>query len=373
MLFWVSAALLTIICAAAALFPLMRGAARAYAPEGHDLEVYKDQLAKIARDRRVGGISEADAGTAEAEVARRILKAASEGKTAQAPPPFRFVRIAALAIASLLPIASWGAYLRLGAPDVPDQPVASRQNPDPADSIETLVAKAEAHLAKNPDDGRGWDVLAPIYSRMGRYSEASRAYSRAIVLNRPSAARESGLGEALTGAAGGSVTQEAKAAFARSLALDPAEPKARLFLAMGLAQEGKAAEAKAALEDQLASTPANAPWRPAVERALASLEKSSIGKIERGPSQDQADAAAKMSGEDRIAMIETMVAGLAERLKANPDNLPDWQKLIRSYLVLGKKDDALAALENAQLAFKQDSAKQGEIRAFAKELGLTGS
>jgi cytochrome c-type biogenesis protein CcmH len=283
------------------------------------------------------------------------------------------MRASALAIAALLPIASWGAYMQLGAPELADQPIALRQSPDPADSIETLVAKAEAHLAKNPDDGRGWDVIAPIYARMGRFDEAVKAYSRAIELNKASAPRESGLGEALAGAAGGRVTPEARSAFERAIALDPNEPKARLFIAMGLAQEGRTAEAKTALEAQLASSPADAPWRPVVERALASLEKSSAGKIAKGPSQEDVDAAAQMSGGDRMAMIETMVAGLAERLKTNPDNVSDWQKLIRSYVVLGKKDEALKALENAQIAFKQDSAKQGEIRAFAKEIGLTGS
>jgi cytochrome c-type biogenesis protein CcmH len=373
MLFWVSAALLTMICAAAALFPLMRGTARADGSASHDLEVYKDQLAELARDRSAGVISAADAGTAEAEVARRILKAASESETAPRLAQAQFTRASALAIAAILPIASWGAYMQLGAPDLADQPIVSRQSPDPADSIETLVAKAEAHLAKNPDDGRGWDVIAPIYARMGRYDEAVRAFSRAIDINKSSALRESGLGEALAGAAGGKVTAEAKSAFKRAVALDPNEPKARLFIAMGLAQEGRTAEAKAALEAQLSSSPAGAPWRPVVERALASLQMSAAGKIEKGPTEEEADAAAQMSGGDRMAMIETMVAGLAEKLKANPENMPDWQKLIRSYLVLGKKDEALKALENAQIAFKQDSVKQGEIRAFAKVLGLTGS
>jgi cytochrome c-type biogenesis protein CcmH len=373
MLFWVSAAFLTCVCACAALFPLMRSAAGADRRESHDLEVYKDQLKEIARDQTAGIMSADDAQTAEIEVSRRILKAASQSRAAQAAAPARLARVSALVIAALLPIVSWGAYMRLGTLDLPDQPIALRQTPDAADSIETLVAKAEAHLAKNPDDGRGWDVLAPIYARMGRFDEAVTAYSRAIELNKSSSARESGLGEALAGAAGGKVTPDARSAFARALTLDPNEPKARLFMAMGLAQEGKTAEAKAALENQLASSPANAPWRPVVERALASLQKSAAGKIAKGPSQDQVDAAAKMSGGDRTAMVETMVAGLAERLKANPDNVSDWQKLIRSYLVLGKKDDAVKALENAQTAFKQDTAKQDAIRAFAKELGLTGS
>ena len=171
----------------------------------------------------------------------------------------------------------------------------------------------------------------------------------------------------------GKITAEAQAAFGRALALDPKEPKARLFLAMGLIQQGKTTEAKSALEVQLAAAPPNAPWRPAIENALASLEKPIAGKIAKGPTQEEADAAAQMSGEDRLAMIESMVAGLAAKVKQNPDNVSDWQKLIRSYVVLGKKDDALKALGDAQIAFKQDLAKQGEISDFAKELGLTGS
>ena len=371
MLFWVAAAALTILCVAAALAPFMRGTSRADAPADHDLEVYKDQLAEIDRDSAAGLIARDDAATARTEVARRILKVSAETGGGAAAPAVTLGRMSALAVAVLLPVISWGAYSMLGAPEIPDQPIAARENPGD-NSIDALVAKAEAHLAKNPDDGRGWDVLAPIYARMGRYDAAVSAFSQAIKLNTPTAARESGLGEALTGAAGGKVSAQAKAAFSRALALDPKEPKARLFLAMGLVQEGRTSEAKAALEKQLAEAPADAPWRPVIVNALASLEKSSQGKIAKGPSEAEMDAASQMSGEDRTAMIETMVAGLAERLKTNPDNMSDWQRLIRSYFVMGRKDEALKALENAQIAFKDDGAKQGEIRAFAKELGLSG-
>ncbi len=372
MLFWVAAAILTLVCVAAALAPFTRKSSRVDTPADHDLEVYKDQLAEIDRDGAAGLIAQDDAKTARAEVARRILKVSAEAGVGAAAPAVTLGRMSALAVAVLLPVISWGAYSMLGAPEIPDQPIAARENPGD-NSIDALVAKAEAHLAKNPDDGRGWDVLAPIYSRMGRFDDAVKAYSQAAKLNPSSAARESGLGEALTGAAGGKVTAEAKAAFQRALTLDASEPKAQLFLAIALVQEGKTTEAKAALETQLAASAADAPWRPIIVNALASLEKSAGGKIAKGPSQAEMEAAAEMSGEDRTAMIETMVAGLAERLKANPDNMSDWQKLIRSYAVLGKKDEALKALENAQTAFKDDGAKQGEIRAFARELGLGGS
>src|SRR5690606_11432512 len=115
---------------------------------------------------------------------------------------------------------------------------------NPADSsIEELVARAEAHLAANPSDGRGWDVVAPIYLRMQRFSDSATAYRNAIRLDGNSAARQAGLGEAIANAAGGIVSTDAQAAFEAALKLDPSDAKANFYLAMGLAQEGRSEEA----------------------------------------------------------------------------------------------------------------------------------
>src|SRR5690606_12859249 len=135
-------------------------------------------------------------------------------------------------------------------------------------TVDELVARAEAHLAANPQDGRGWDVLAPIYARLSRFDEAVTAYSNAIRLDGASAGRESGLGEALAGVAGGMVTAEAQAAFSRALQLEPGQPKARFFLASALAQEGKVAEALEAWQAMMITLPPDSPWRGAVAQAV---------------------------------------------------------------------------------------------------------
>ena len=109
MLFWVAAAVLTLACVAAALLPFLRTPAHVDAASGHDLEVYKDQLAEIERDSAAGLIAKDDAETARAEVARRILKVSAETGGA-ATPTHSFGRISALAVAALLPVISWGAY-----------------------------------------------------------------------------------------------------------------------------------------------------------------------------------------------------------------------------------------------------------------------
>ena len=63
--------------------------------------------------------------------------------------------------------------------------------------LDNLVAQVEAHLEKNPDDGRGWEVVAPVYMRLGRFDDAVKAWRNALRLNGASADREADLGEAL--------------------------------------------------------------------------------------------------------------------------------------------------------------------------------
>jgi cytochrome c-type biogenesis protein CcmH len=376
MLFWVIAALLTLGASLAVLLPLAGRTVVRAADGAHDLEVYRDQLAELDRDAARGLIQPADAGEARAEIARRILKA---DKTAAAAKTENGRSARALGMAAVLavPLASWGIYAAIGSPDLPSQPLAARLEKNPAEAtVDELIARAEAHLAANPDDGRGWDVLAPIYSRLGRYGEAVTAYRNAIRLDGASGTRESGLGEALAGAAGGMVTAEAQAAFSRALELEPGQPKASFFLASALAQEGKVAEALSAWQAMMIALPADSPWRNAVaqaEQGANSRLAAAGNEAAPGPTEDEIDAAANMSAEGRSAMIEQMVAGLDERLRQNPGDVEGWQRLVRSYHVLGRPDEARDALKRGMEALGEDSAEGKKLTEFSGSIGLTAA
>jgi cytochrome c-type biogenesis protein CcmH len=376
MLFWVIAALLTLGASLAVLLPLAGRTVVRAADGAHDLEVYRDQLAELDRDAARGLIQPADAGEARAEIARRILKA---DKTAAAAKTENGRSARALGMAAVLavPLASWGIYAAIGSPDLPSQPLAARLEKNPAEAtVDELIARAEAHLAANPDDGRGWDVLAPIYSRLGRYGEAVTAYRNAIRLDGASGTRESGLGEALAGAAGGMVTAEAQAAFSRALELEPGQPKASFFLASALAQEGKVAEARSAWQAMMIALPADSPWRNAVaqaEQGANSRLAAAGNEAAPGPTEDEIDAAANMSAEGRSAMIEQMVAGLDERLRQNPGDVEGWQRLVRSYHVLGRPDEARDALKRGMEALGEDSAEGKKLTEFSGSIGLTAA
>lgn len=376
MLFWVIAAILTLGASLAVLLPLAGGPKRGSASSDHDLEVYRDQLSELDRDVARGQIQPAEAEEARAEIARRILRLDNAADKAAPRQPSMATRLVATAAVLAVPLVSWGLYSQLGSPDLPSQPLSERLAKNPADSsVDELVARAEAHLAANPSDGRGWDVLAPIYLRMQRFSDAVTAYRNAIRLDGDSAARQAGLGEAIASAAGGIVSADAQAAFEAALKLDPANPKASFYLAMGMAQEGRIEEATAGWQKMLAALPQDSPWRGAVEQALAESARRSVasGVPAKGPDAGDVDAASSMSPQDREAMINTMVAGLDEKLRQNPRDAEGWMQLIRSYVVLGKADQARDALNRGIAVFGSDSDEAKKFTAFAVSLGLTAT
>lgn len=374
MSFWLVAALLTFLACVPLLWPFRQGAAAA-GERGHDVEVYRDQLRELERDMRRGVIGAAEAGEARAEIGRRLLKAA-DGADTSGGGRRGFGRLVASVAVLSVPLVAWGGYALTGSPAMPDQRLAERMSRNPAEnSVQELIARAEQHLAQNPSDGRGWEVLAPIYMRTGQTADAVIAWRNAILLNGASATREAGLGEALTAAAGGMVTAEAEEAFGRALALDPAEPRARFFSGLALMQDGAAAEAAAVWRAMAQALPADSPWQDVVGRALASAGEASAGEAPGGAadglSADDVAAVRQMAPQDRAAMIEGMVASLDARLRENPADAEGWQRLLRSYMVLGKPKEAADALERGVAALGAGTPAAAALAEFAAGIGVS--
>ncbi len=371
MLFWIVAASLTLGACLAVMAPLARRAPATAADEAHDLEVYRDQLAELEREVAEGLIDPVEAGQARAEIGRRVLKASAAVERQSGGRSRSLVAraVGALAILSI-PLVSWGLYATIGSPGLPAQPLQARLERDPAaSSVIELVARAEAHLAANPGDARGWDVIAPVYVRMGRAGEAVNAYRKAIGIDGETAQRQTGLGEALVAVAGGLVTAEAQEAFERALEIEPGSPRARFFLATGLAQEGRDDEALAIFQAMAAELPQDSPWHAV---AVEALQDAGVAIAAAAPGPDARDmaAAADMSDADRDAMIEGMVASLDARLRAEPGDAEGWQRLVRSYVVLGREDAARDALDRALAALGRDSEAGVQLLALADGLGI---
>jgi cytochrome c-type biogenesis protein CcmH len=367
MTLWFVFALMTAAAIFAVLWPLgQRGAPRSDASE---TTVYKDQLSEIDRDLAAGLIGPPEAEAARVEIGRRLLAAADHQRAPPTASSIKLRRIAALLALVGLPILSMAFYLPLGSPRLGDFPLAERaRSTDVNQPFDNLVAQVEAHLEKNPTDGRGWNVLAPVLVRLGRYDDAVRAFRNSITYNGDSAARRADLGEALTGAAGGVVTSEAKAEFEHAVAMDADEVKARYFLGLAAEQDGRRDDAAAAWRAMLEKAPADAPWRPLVQAALIRVGGSAVPAL-----PDSAMAAAKdMSETDRTAMIHGMVERLATRLKQNGGDVEGWLRLVRAYMVMGDRDKAKGAQSDARAAVANDAERLRQLNEGLKNLGLDG-
>lgn len=357
---WFALALMTLVAAAAVLWPLSR---RSNLVGGSDVEVYRDQLAEIERDRGLGLLPAGEANAARAEVARRLLAAADQDGMPAKHTAGNRRAVAVLALVGM-PVLAAGFYSVLGSPSLPSAPLSARLNkPMEQRSIEGLIAEVERRLEANPEDRRGWEVLAPVYQRLGRYDDLVKARRAVLRLAGASAARESDLGEALVYLANGIVTAEARETFQRALALDSKDARARYFVGLAFEQEGKPEEALAIWQTLLADAPADAPWLPVVQRAIARVAPE-------GPTADQMVAAEGLPPAERTVMVRGMVERLAARLAKEGGDEEAWLRLIRAYVVLNEKESARKAAQDARRAANGDEKRLKRIDDFVKSLGL---
>jgi cytochrome c-type biogenesis protein CcmH len=357
---WLAIAAMTAAAIFAVLLPLSRPTPAAAAEM--DVAVYKDQLAEIGRDAEAGLIGAAEAEAARVEVSRRLIAASERGAASAGEGATRRRRMVAVGAILVIPAVAAVAYGLKGQPGYSGQPLAERQRSAPAPTdMAGLIARIEAHLAANPGDGRGWEVVAPVYLRLGRVPDAVRARSNALRILGATADREADLAEAQTLAAGGVVTAEAKAGFERAVALGPGHPKAGYFIGLAAEQDGRPEEARALWAKLVTEAPAGAPW--------IGLLQAEIARLGGTPAPAAAPSAPPAAPPD----IRAMVDGLAARLASDGSDFEGWMRLVRSYVVLGEAAKAREAAANARQRFAGEADKIGRLDGLVSELGIGGS
>ncbi|CAL8981425.1 Formate-dependent nitrite reductase complex subunit NrfG [Rhodoplanes serenus] len=359
-------ALMTTVALGAALWPLLRRPAPPRA--GDDVAVYRDQLDEIERDLAAGVLAPAEAEAARVEVSRRLIAAAEAAPSDSAAPPRAapLVRRVAAAVLVALPLAGLGYYLATGSPELPGQPLAERlarlqagqgSATDENAAMAAMIPRVEAHLRSNPDDGRGWAVLAPAYMRLERFDDAAKAYRNTIRLLGETGDRVADLGEALVGQAGGTVTAAAKQQFERALVLDREHVSAAYYLGLAARQEGRPDEARRIWQALLDRAPADAPWTGFVRTALAGLDGA------------EEDVPRALTDEQR-AMVRGMIDQLAAKLRQNGGDVDGWLRLVRAHMVMREPDKARAALAEARKALADAPDKLVRLDAEVRSLRI---
>ena len=356
-------ALMTGAAVMSALRPLSRR--QLAAPDGDvDVRFYEQQLTEIERELAGERISREEADAARAEAGRRLLRASGmdQPRTASATgePALRRRRAAAAFALSIVPIVGLAVYGALGSPRLalPQEPSVSAA---PGSDLRTALLQIQDHLRLEPGDLRGWDIVAPIYLRLGQLEEAGTAYANALRLGGDTVERLTGFGEALVSQADGTVGTDAADAFGRVLKLDPNSPQARFYLALAAEQAGNLSAARTGYAAVLRDAPEGAPWISTVQARLAGLP----GQMPAAPGG--------LNAQSVTPAIAGMVSSLDQRLQASGGSEGEWGRLVRSYVVLGQRDEALDRLRRAKMALAADPGADGRLDQLARDLGLVVS
>ncbi|MFL5296122.1 MAG: c-type cytochrome biogenesis protein CcmI [Phenylobacterium sp.] len=338
--FWAAAGLLS---AATAILLLVRaGRAAGQAPADTSQLFYRRQLAEIGdlADRGLLGASERKG--AEAEAGRRLLAAADAPAAAWSGEGHRNLVLAAAIAAPALAVA---LYLGLGAPGRADQPFAGRLAQWRAADPQTLApqemaAVLGALVKERPNDPEGYRFLALANGASDNPGQAVQALKRGLRIAPDRADLWEMLGEALVYENGGKVTAEAEEAFGQALKRDPQNVAARFNLARAAIARGDKAGGLTGLRAISARLAPGDPRAAALNAAIAEAEGAPA------PS-----AAPPGLSADQMTAVRGMVASLAQRLAAKPDDPEGWVRLVRAYAVLGDAARRDAALKDANARY----------------------
>ena len=368
---WALIGLLVVVALGALLRPLLKKPAEAASRADYDLNIFQDQLKEVDRDVERGVLTASEADAARLEIQRRILTAEKIPEAAQAPGGrWRLATVGVVAIA--VPLFAGLIYLKIGTPFPGAAQTA--QSSDEIE-IEKMVQKLAEGVAKNPNNIEDVRLLARSYTQMGRFADAVPQYKQVLALE-PSAENFASYGEALVFGEKGQVGKEAHESFIKSLTLDRGEPRAQFYLGLEQLDKNQPKNAIAIWRSLMAAAPADAPWLTMVKEQLASAaqtanippisvepkyaldfmtpEETALARLEAAAPPSAVAARPPAAGKDSGPMgqmspemvdtVKGMVAGLAARLEANPDDYAGW-------LMLGRSDTVLKDYAGAKKAY----------------------
>ena len=243
--FAIASTLIVVVVCAFLFMPLWFGGRRAASGDQRqtaNIDVLRDQLADLERERREGTLAEADFAVARQELQRRLLdevdSSAAEGVSPYQDGPSRKV---AIGLVLLLPVTALLLYALLGKPEALDPARTQAPAAQPAmtqEQIDEMVSRLAKRMESNPDDMQGWLMLARSYKSLGRYDDAVKAYAKAEKVINDEPDLLASYAETIAMAGGEGLAGKPRQLVERALKID-AKHAHSLFLAGAAAMQAK--------------------------------------------------------------------------------------------------------------------------------------
>ena len=175
-LFWIICAALLIVATLFVAIPLWRGTSKNNSVErdAANLEILRDQIAEMDNDLKNGLLTPELHEQGKRELQARLLEEVGDTKGAEVSSKPHPLKIMAVVLAVLLPLASVGLYMKVGNLNAL-QPQAMHG----AGGIvrdEASLQALEQKSAQNPNDPEVLFILARSYVELGRYADGARKY-----------------------------------------------------------------------------------------------------------------------------------------------------------------------------------------------------
>jgi cytochrome c-type biogenesis protein CcmH len=144
-----------------------------------NIAIYQERLAELDQEN----LTPEQYAQAQQELDKTLLQEYQDNQPiAQQPRAIWATIIMVIGI----PALAVGSYWQLGSPEllVTKTSVANSAHSEEhlPDNFENMVANLAARLQQQPDDAKGWYMLARSYSALKRYQKAAQAYSQVLTL-----------------------------------------------------------------------------------------------------------------------------------------------------------------------------------------------
>ena len=303
-LFWVVALALV----AATLFvlarPLIRGGKplTESAPPEMDAAsaVYRDQKRQLDDDLAAGTITAAEHAAGEQELVHRLGAEIAKRPTAAASGATHTSWIAIVVLVAVIPVASLLLYQVLGNPAAikaqPEQSKFSDQD------VRAMVEQLAQRMRTNPDDPKGWMLLARSYAALGRFADSSAAFAEAAKRMPEDAQLYADWADAAAMAQERKLIGKPEELIAKALAIDPNNRKALALSATVLLERGNVEASLARWRELREKVAANSEEAREIDRVIAELSggKDAANASPASPAQPAGPSAGALAGRIEI-------------------------------------------------------------------------
>lgn len=300
--FLMGATLLLATAMAFVLTPLLR---RERGAEAHlrrdelNLAVLRDQLRELEADLNAGLIDAPAYESSRRELERRVAEEVRPQDVQQ--PKSEGRRWAAVAVGIAVPVLSISLYLLIGSPAALDPQVLAANKDGAhqftAEQVEGMVASLAERMKNEPDNVKGWTMLARSYNALGRYEKASEAYAHLVKLAPDDAGLLADYADVLAMTRGRSLQGEPEKIIERAVKVDEKNVKALALWGSAAFERKDYASAVKRWEKILPLVPADSEVARSVTGSIAEAQ-GLMGQVPATASKsaDKAVSGAKVEG-----------------------------------------------------------------------------